>query len=73
MVLGDGPWRQTRIVTFMLVDSHSQYNVIMGRLSLSEYAAIISNAHLMMRFPVEDGKQRVIEIGESHGDQQVAR
>lgn len=56
MVLGDGPWRQARIVNFMLVDSPSQYNVIIGRPSISEYAAIISTAHLMMKFPVEDEK-----------------
>lgn len=43
----------TRIVTFMLVDTPSQYNVIMGRPSLSEYASIIT-AHLMMKCPVED-------------------
>lgn len=72
MVLGEGTWKQIRIVTFMLVDTPSQYNVIMGRPSLSEYASIISTAHLMMKFPVEDGKQRVIRVGEVHGDQQTS-
>lgn len=73
MVLGDGPWRQTGIINFMLIDSPSHYNVIMGRPSISEYAAIISTAHLMMKFPVEDEKQRVIGIGESYRDQRDAR
>lgn len=40
---------------------------------MSEYAAIISTAHLMMKFPVEDGKQRVIGVGKAYGDQQIAR
>lgn len=60
----------TRIVTFMLVDTPSQYNVIMGRPSLSEYASIII-AHLMMKCPVEDDKQRIIGVGEVHGDNQI--
>lgn len=57
----------------MLIDSPYQYNVIMGRPSLSEYAAIIFIAHLMMKFPVEDEKQRIVWIGETYGDQRVAR
>lgn len=73
MLLGDGQWRQYRMVNFMLIDSPSQYNIIMGLPSLSEYAAIISTAHLMMRFPVEDEKQIVVGIGESYGNQRVAR
>lgn len=72
MVLGEGTWKQTRIVTFMFVDTPSQYNVIMGRPSLSEYAWIISTAHLIMKFPLEGGKQRVIGVGEVHGDQQTS-
>lgn len=44
MLLGDGQWRQYRMVNFMLIDSPYQYNIIMGRPSLSEYAAIISTA-----------------------------
>lgn len=73
MLLGDGQWRQYRMVNFMLIDSPYQYNVIMGRSSLSEYAAIISTAHLMMKFTVEDEKQRIVWIGETYGDQRVAR
>lgn len=58
---------------FFFIDTLSQYNVIMGRPLLSEYGAVISTAHLMMKFPVEDEKQRVVGICESHGDQGVAR
>lgn len=72
MVLGDGQWRQSRMVNFMLIDTPSQYNVIMGRPSLSKYATMISTAHLMMKFPVEE-KQRVVGICKSYGDQGVAR
>lgn len=34
---------------------------------------MIFTAHLMMKFPVEDDKQRIVGIGESYGDQGVAR
>lgn len=61
------------MVNFMLIDTPSQYNMVMGRPSLNKYAAVISTAHLMMKFPVEDEKQRVVGLYESYGDQGVAR
>lgn len=72
MVLGEGTWTQTQTVTFMLMDALSKYNVIMGRPSLSWYAAIISPTHLMMKFPIEDEKERIIEVKVVHGDHQVS-
>lgn len=57
----------------MLVDTHSPCNVILGRPSFSLFAAIISPAHLMMKFLVEDEKERVIGVGLVRGDQQVSR
>lgn len=56
MVSGQGTWTKTRTITFILVDTTSQYNVMLGRPSLSLYVAIISPVHLMMKFSVEDEK-----------------
>lgn len=71
MVLGEGEWKQNKTITFMLVDTLSPYYVILGRPLLSTYAAIISLAHLMMKFPVEDEEKMAIGMGVVHGDQQT--
>lgn len=57
----------------MLVDTPSPYDVILGRPSLSTYAAIISPAQLMMNFPMEDEDKRVVGVGIARGDQQTSR
>lgn len=38
---------------------------------MSLYAVVISLAHIMMKFPVEDEKSRVVGVGVMHGDQHV--
>lgn len=57
MVPGQGTWTKTRTITFILVDTTSQYNVMLGRPSLSLYVAIISPVHLMMKFSIEDDEK----------------
>lgn len=73
MVLGEERWKQNRTITFMLVDTLSPYNVILGRPSLSTYTAIISPAQLMMNFPMEDEDKKVVGVGIARGDQQTSR
>lgn len=73
MTLGEEHYQQSRTIKFILVDAPSQYNVILGRHVISEFVAVISMAHLMMKFPVEDAKQRVIGVEVVRGDQQMAR
>lgn len=73
MVLGEGTLTQMRTIMSMLVDALSQYKVILGRPSLSLYATIISPAHLMMKFPVEEEKRRVVGVEVVHGDPQASR
>ncbi|GAV81405.1 hypothetical protein CFOL_v3_24860 [Cephalotus follicularis] len=59
---------QTNVdMTFLVVDTPSPYNAIIGRPSLNLMEAIVSTRHLLMKFPTRLG------VGEARGDQQAAR
>ncbi|GAV84247.1 hypothetical protein CFOL_v3_27691, partial [Cephalotus follicularis] len=54
-------------MTFLVVDTPSPYNAIIGRPGLNLLEAIVSTRHLLMKFPTRFG------VGEVRGDQEVAR
>ncbi|GAV73373.1 hypothetical protein CFOL_v3_16859, partial [Cephalotus follicularis] len=54
-------------MTFLVVDTPSPYNAIVGRPGLNLLEAIVSTRHLLMKFPTRFG------VGEVRGDQEVAR
>ncbi|GAV66292.1 hypothetical protein CFOL_v3_09802 [Cephalotus follicularis] len=67
VVAGTTP-RQTQVeMTFLVVDTLSPYNAIIGRPELNLMEAIVSTRHLLMKFPTRFG------VGEARGDQQAAR
>ncbi|GAV68201.1 hypothetical protein CFOL_v3_11704 [Cephalotus follicularis] len=67
MVAGTAP-RQTQVeMTFLVVDTPSSYNAIVGRPGLNFLEAIVSTRHLLMKFSTRFG------VGEVRGDQEVAR
>ncbi|GAV62813.1 hypothetical protein CFOL_v3_06336 [Cephalotus follicularis] len=67
VVAGTAP-RQTQVeMTFLVVDTPSPYNAIIGRPGLNLLEAIVSTRHLLMKFPTRSG------VGEVRGDQQAAR
>ncbi|GAV63315.1 LOW QUALITY PROTEIN: hypothetical protein CFOL_v3_06834, partial [Cephalotus follicularis] len=54
-------------MTFLVVDTPSPYNAIIGRPGLNLMEAIVSTRNLLMKFPTRFG------VGEARGDQQAAR
>ena len=52
---------------FLVVNSPSAYNTIMGRPSLNLFQAIASTYHMKIKFPTASG------IGEEVGDKKQAR
>ncbi|GAV82809.1 hypothetical protein CFOL_v3_26260 [Cephalotus follicularis] len=54
-------------MTFLVVDTPSPYNAIIGRPGLNLMEAIVSTRHLLMKFLTRFG------VGEARGDQQAAR
>ncbi|GAV66676.1 hypothetical protein CFOL_v3_10186, partial [Cephalotus follicularis] len=54
-------------MTFLVVDTPSPYNAIVGRPGLNLLEAIVSMRHLLVKFPTRFG------MGEVRGDQEVAR
>ena len=60
--LGTEPMRKTKMVKFLVVDSFSAYNIILGRPSLNTFQAVVSTFHMKLKFPVDEG------IGEVEGD-----
>ncbi|KAK6145078.1 hypothetical protein DH2020_021898 [Rehmannia glutinosa] len=65
--LGTYPLQKTRMVTFLVVDSYSAYNAIIGRPALNSFQAIVSTYHMKLKFVVGDKE------GEVLGDVQAAR
>ncbi|XP_042396591.1 uncharacterized protein LOC121986709 [Zingiber officinale] len=65
--LGEEPLKRTRATNFIVVDTPSAYNVILGRPALSEFRAVVSTLYQKIKFPVED------QVGEVRGDQLAAR
>ncbi|XP_020554491.1 uncharacterized protein LOC110013115 [Sesamum indicum] len=65
--MGEEPKRKTLMVKFLVVDTPFTYNVILGRLGLNSFRAVISTYHMKMKFPME------YEIGEVLCDQKEAR
>ncbi|XP_042452677.1 uncharacterized protein LOC122037293 [Zingiber officinale] len=65
--LGSEPLVSTRRSTFIVVDSPSSYNVILGRPTLNEFRAAVSTFHQKIKFPVGE------QVGEVRGEQWVSQ
>ncbi|KAL0439164.1 UNVERIFIED_CONTAM: hypothetical protein Slati_2399400 [Sesamum latifolium] len=53
--LGSYPKRVTKFVKFLVIDSPSAYNVILGRPSLNLFQAVASTYHMKIKFPTPNG------------------
>ena len=67
LTLGDPPCQATTTARFLVVDTPSAYNMLMGRPSLNAIKAIPFAYHMMTKFPTSS------EVGMVRGDQRVAR
>ena len=67
LTLGDPPCQAMTTVRFLIVDSPSAYNVLLGRPSLNTIKAIPSTYHMVIKFPTTN------KVGMVQGDQRVAR
>ena len=67
LTLGDPSCQATTAVRFLVVDTLSAYNMLLGRPSLNTIKAIPSAYHMMIKFPTIS---RVVMV---RGDQRVAR
>ncbi|XP_042467478.1 uncharacterized protein LOC122050653 [Zingiber officinale] len=65
--LGEEPLIRTRTTNFIMVDAPSAYNMILGRLALNEFRAVVSTYCKKIKFPVGN------LVGEVRGDQAAAR
>ena len=67
LTLGEPPCQATTTARFLIVDTPSAYNMLLGRPSLNAIKAIPSAYHLIIKFPTVNG------VGTVRGDQRVAR
>ena len=67
LTLGEPPCQATMTTRFLIVDTLSAYNMLLGRPSLNVIKAIPSAYHMMIKFPT------VNRVGMVRGDQRVAR
>ena len=66
VTVGDYPQQITKDVSFLVVDSSSTYNAILGRPILNSWKAVTSTYQLMIKLPTKYGMRKV------QGDQMVA-
>ena len=64
---GSHPFQVTNRHKFLVVDSSSSYNVIIGRPTLNRWKAATSTYYLKVKFPTTQG------VGEIKGDQVLVR
>ena len=67
VIVGEAPLQQNIMTEFIVVDTPSAYNAILGRPFLSGIWKVLSIYHNILKFPVGT------EVGEVRGDQQAAR
>ena len=67
LTLGDPPCKVMMTARFLVVDTPSAYNMLLGRPSLNAIKAIPSAYHMMIKFPTISG------VGMVRGDQRVSR
>ncbi|XP_073121283.1 uncharacterized protein [Henckelia pumila] len=67
LTLGKDHTSKTRIVSFIIVDAPSAYNVILGRPAMTIFMAVASALYQKFKFPVGN------EIGEVQGDQKISQ
>ena len=67
LTLGDSPCQATTTVRFLIMDTLSAYNILLGRPSLNAMRAIPSAYHMVIKFPTANG------VGMVQGDQRIAR
>ena len=67
LTLGDPPCQATTAIRFLIVDTPSAYNMLLGRPSLNAIMASPFAYHMMIKFPTTSG------VGMVRGDQRVAR
>jgi len=64
----DGEAAKTITVRYIVVRAPSSYNILLGRPSLNRLEAVVSTAHLKVKFPTEEGRIATLRV-----DQTVAR
>ncbi|XP_024630277.1 uncharacterized protein [Medicago truncatula] len=67
-IFGSGDQQKSIKIRYLVINSPSSYNVIIGRPSINLLDAFVSTKHLLMKYPLDDGRG-----GTLHGDQKVAR
>ncbi|GAV58546.1 hypothetical protein CFOL_v3_02079 [Cephalotus follicularis] len=67
VVAGIAPCQTQVQMTFLVVDTPSPYNAIIGHRGLNFMEAIVSKRHLLVKFPTR------FSVGQVRGDQQVAK
>jgi len=59
---------KTLKIKYLVIDTNTSYNILLGRSSLNKLGAIVSTPHLAMKFPSLSG-----DILTIHVDQKIAR
>ena len=67
MIARTYPTKVTKEIDFLIVDSPSTYNIILGRLAFNRLRAVTSTYYLKVKFPIAYG------VGEIRGDQALTR
>ena len=59
---GDDSLRKTIIVRYLLVNTNTSYNILLGRPSINRLKVIVSTPHLAMKFPSVNGDIVMVHV-----------
>ncbi|XP_039687900.1 uncharacterized protein [Medicago truncatula] len=65
---GTGDQQKSIKIRYLVINAPSSYNAIIGRPSINLLDAFVSTKHLMMKYPLDNGR-----VGVIRGDQKIAR
>ena len=68
ITFGDDSKAKTITIRYMVVNTHSSYNILLGRPTIKNLRAVVSPVHMKMKYPTDRGEVGVIRV-----DQRVAR
>ncbi|KAL0303735.1 UNVERIFIED_CONTAM: hypothetical protein Sradi_6241600 [Sesamum radiatum] len=70
--LGSYARRATKYIKFLVVDSPSAYNMILGRPSLNMFQVVAFTYYLRIKFPTPDGNGERSKIEDKQGNAMAA-
>jgi len=59
---GERDEAKTIRIRYMVVNTHSSYNILLGRPIINKLGAVVSSVHMRMKYPTDRGTMGTIKV-----------